>query len=49
MPLSPSPYQPRASQWKGKAREVSPRDEGNGGTDGKIIDLELVTDSPYQS
>ncbi|RPD56752.1 hypothetical protein L226DRAFT_169993 [Lentinus tigrinus ALCF2SS1-7] len=35
-----------SAPWKGKERELAARD---GGSDGTVIDLELVQDSPYQA
>ncbi|KAM5541289.1 hypothetical protein V8D89_005218 [Ganoderma adspersum] len=38
-----------APRWKGKGRDISGRDEGDGASDGIVIDLTLITDSQYQS
>ncbi len=49
MPL-PRQTQPQdAPRWKGKERDLVRRDEGDGASDGIVIDLTLITDSPYQS
>ncbi|PIL34753.1 hypothetical protein GSI_02540 [Ganoderma sinense ZZ0214-1] len=49
MPLPRKTQLQDAPRWKGKERDVSGRDEGDGASDGIVIDLTLITDSQYQS
>ncbi|TBU21696.1 aspartic peptidase domain-containing protein [Dichomitus squalens] len=39
----------RTSARKGKQRDLSLRDEGDGAADGVVVDLTLITDSLYQA
>ena len=48
MPVASLAGASRASRWKGKERDLSRRDEGDGAADGVVIDLTLITDSLYQ-
>ena len=49
MPLPRKTQLQDAPRWKGKGRDISGRDEGDGASDGIVIDLTLITDSQYQS